>query len=314
MKQTQQLANSVIMVKPIDFGFNEQTGLDNEFQNKPQYSEAKQIKQLVSAEFNNAVEKLTDHGLQVLLLGKEHTDKQLPDAVFPNNWFSTQSTGQLTVYPMKTSNRKAEVQLDQLVKLLTVNNFDIETIVDLRENLSPEQALEGTGSLIFHHPTNTLFAALSDRCQNQLLTQFSERFDYELVSFNTQSKTGSAIYHTNVMMSCGENFAVVATPVIGEKDRRTVLDTLNQRVNDVLEISEDQMASSFCGNILQLKSSTQEPLIAMSESAFRGFNRKQLTILEKHGELVICAIPNIERIGGGSMRCMLAENFLPTTN
>ncbi len=314
MKQTQQLANSVIMVKPIDFGFNEQTGLDNEFQNKPQNPEAGQVKQLVSTEFNNAVEKLTKHGLQVLLLGKEHTDKQLPDAVFPNNWFSTQSTGQLTVYPMKTPNRKAEVQLDQLVKLLTVNNFDIETIIDLRENLSPDQALEGTGSLIFHHPTNTLFAALSDRCQKQLLTQFSERFNYELASFNTQSKTGSAIYHTNVMMSCGEDFAVLATPVICEKDRRIVLGALNQRVNDVLEISEDQMASYFCGNILQLKSSTHEPLIAMSESAFRGFNRKQLTILEKHGELVICAIPHIERIGGGSMRCMLTENFLPSTN
>jgi hypothetical protein len=314
MNQTQQLANSIIMVKPIDFGFNEQTGLDNEFQNKPQNSEAEHIKQLVTAEFNNAAEKLAAHGLQVLLLGKEHTNEQLPDAVFPNNWFSTQSTGHLTIFPMKTSNRKAEVQPDQLVRLLRANNYDVGTIVDLRTNLGPEQALEGTGSLIFHHPTNTVFAALSDRCQSQLLAQFSERFNYQLFSFNTQSKTGSAIYHTNVMMSCGEDFAVVATPVICENDRDIVLEALNQRVNDVIEISEEQMASSFCGNILQLKSGTGTPLIAMSESAFRGFNSKQLSILEKHGELVICAIPNIERIGGGSMRCMLAENFLPNAN
>jgi hypothetical protein len=318
--QTQHLANSVIMVKPIDFGFNEQTGSDNEFQNRPSDGEAQALKSIVRKEFSTAVSVLESKGLEILLLGKPDTSLQLPDAIFPNNWFSTRTNGQVIIYPMKTENRKAEVQIPELVSLLKEHRYLVNEIIDLRETQTGsnqsavehqnDAIMEGTGSLIFHHPSGQLFTAISERCQENPVKHFSNRFNHKLTSFNTVSSNGAPIYHTNVLMSCGENFAVIATPVIKPQERSRVTDALSNCVDDIIQISEAQMSQSFCANILQLKDKNGEPLIAMSKSAFSGFTAKQIKRLERHGELAICSIDTIERIGGGSMRCMLAENFL----
>ena len=305
------LASSIIMVKPVDFGFNEQTGLDNEFQNRPQLN-ASDVTQAALKESMQMVENLQRHQIDVIVLDKSHTTKPLPDAVFPNNWFSTRSDGTLTIYPMKTANRQDEVQISQLKQKLTDAGYHLEQVQDLRSLYPPGKALEGTGSLIFHHPSGQIFAAVSERCDAELLQQYSQQFSYQLHPFESQSSQGAAIYHTNVLMSCGQDFAVIADSVLVDNPlAEQALAQLKQTVSDVISISEEQMSQHFCGNIIQLKNNQNTPCIVMSQSAFEGFSHPQKRILEKHGQLIPCQIPTIEHIGGGSARCMIAENFLP---
>jgi len=312
--EQEQLTSSVIMVRPVDFGFNEQTGRDNEFQHKPSQDQSYQIRELANKEFEHCVETLNNVGINVQVLGKSHTQNLLPDAIFPNNWFSTRANGELIIYPMKTPNRRDEVQVAQLHSTLEEANFDITKIIDLRETLAKEDVLEGTGSLIFHHPSSTLFAAISDRCQERPLEKFADLFNYQLVKFSTKSASGMPVYHTNVLMSCGEQFAVITEDVLIPADKKHVIEQLDNTIDDLIIISEQQMSESFCGNILQLKDNQNEPVIVMSNSAYRGFTGRQQKQLEKNGNLAILEIPTIEKVGGGSARCMLAENFLPQGN
>ncbi|WP_196141145.1 arginine deiminase-related protein [Aliikangiella sp. G2MR2-5] len=306
------LTESLIMVEPLDFGFNPQTGLDNEFQHQPSSNQSEEIKLSAQKEFNQMVEKLSRTGLEIITLGKPHTKAPLPDAVFPNNWFSTRNDGTLFIYPMKTENRKAEVQQDSLSQKLSGEGYQIKKVMDLRNQYQPKVALEGTGSLIFHHPSSQVFAAISERCDPEAFKEFCDTYGYRANLMQTKSAKGTPIYHTNVLMSCGENFALIAEPVISDDiSSQQTLSNLRDIVSDVITISEAQMAENFCGNILQVKNNEGTPLILMSQSALEGFNRAQIKTLEAHGEIVACAIPTIEYVGGGSVRCMLAENFLP---
>ncbi|MEP1742179.1 MAG: arginine deiminase-related protein [Kangiellaceae bacterium] len=306
-----QLTNQVVMVHPTDFGFNEQTGVDNEFQNKPQAEDHSKITQQACHEFEQSVLALESQGVGVQILNKSPQQQRVPDAVFPNNWFSTRANGELLIYPMKTANRQEEVQIDNLSKTLNSGGFGISKITDLREEFGNDQILEGTGSLIFHHPSNRLFAAISERCLAQPLKRFAEVFEYDLIAFDTLSSNSKPVYHTNVLMSCGENFAVITESVIHSKDRKRVLDSLYDTVEDVVIISEQQMAEGFCGNVLQLCDQQQQPVLVMSHSAFKGFSNPQKKILERHADFAIFNIATIESVGGGSARCMIAENFLP---
>jgi hypothetical protein len=154
-------------------------------------------------------------------------------------------------------------------------------------------------------------AAISERCHLAAVEAYAEMFRYRLVTFDTQSSNGSPIYHTNVLMSCGVDFAVITDSVIATQQRNNLLHDIEENIGDVMTISEEQMALSFCGNILQLEDNDQQPVIALSNSAYSGFNTEQKKFLENKGSLAVCNIPTIERIGGGSTRCMLAENFLP---
>ncbi|MET1255803.1 arginine deiminase-related protein [Aliikangiella maris] len=308
-----QLTHSIIMVKPIDFGFNEQTGQDNEYQQRPTQLTNKQVRQQALEEFQQMQQHLQDKGVEIITLGKPQNSGPLPDAVFPNNWFSTQADGKLIIYPMKTPNRQDEVQIDNLSNALKQRGYQISQQVDLRLNNPAHKALEGTGSLVFHHPSRQVFAALSERCDAHLLNQFATQFDYQPVAFETQSCRGNPIYHTNVMMSCGQHFCLVTKEII-QTSKQSLFKQLEATFDDVIIISEAQMGQNFCGNIIQLRSKSQSPLIVMSSSAFKGFEKAQQQQLEKHGELVICSIDTIEKIGGGSARCMIAENFLPLQN
>ncbi len=306
-----QLTHSVVMVRPIDFGFNEQTGMDNEFQNRPALNASENITKNALKEFEQCVSTLESKGINVQVLGKSNEQSKVPDAVFPNNWFSTRCNGELIIYPMKTPNRQAEVQVEALSEKLTGQQFTISGIIDLREQYGTEQILEGTGSLIFHHPSNHLFAAISERCLSTPLNRFAEQFDYQLVPFHTQSSNGKPVYHTNVLMSCGENFTVITPSIIQPEQRTAVLNSIDNIIEDRIDISEQQMAESFCGNILQLINNKNDPVIVMSHSAYKGFTGDQKKILERHGDFAIFNIPTIESVGGGSARCMIAENFLP---
>jgi hypothetical protein len=306
------LTHSVIMVYPSDFGFNPETGVDNEFQHSSQ-QQPSQIKHQAQQEFEQMVKKLSAHNIEVLRLKHSQTKIALPDAVFPNNWFATRADGSLYIFPMKTANRQAEVKPELLSKILTDANYLVSSQLDVSTILAPaSKVLEGTGSLVFHHPSQTVFAALSERCDLDLLQDFCQSQGFQAISFNAFGATGKPIYHTNVMMSCGEQFAVVAAETVTDpQQNKQLLTAIEQRVEDLIIISEAQMRQYFCANILQLKNRDQQNCIVLSQSAYQGFTASQLKILESHGELIVCNIPTIEHIGGGSARCMLAENFLP---
>ena len=311
------LTQSVVMVRPHDFGFNEQTRSDNEFQHQPaSISEAISFGKKAMAEFENMADKLISAGIEVLILDKPQKVVALPDAIFPNNWFSCTADGRLFIYPMKTLNRQAEVQLDELQSLLYKHQYRVVEVIDLRKarlsNGKFWRALEGTGSLIFQHKLGVIYATLSDRCNRVELENFAEKYAYELHSFSSRSRGGLPVYHTNVLMSCGDDFAIIADEIlVDELNAKATIEHLKNSVTDVISITEQQMAENFCGNILQLTDGNNQPVIILSESAYKGFTRVQIKIIERHGSLIICPIPTIEYVAGGSARCMIAENFLP---
>lgn len=295
------------MVPPTDFCFNEQTGVDNEFQQQSDLS-PEMIREDAMAEFNQMVNILRDNFMEVLILNKSSGLPELPDAVFPNNWFSTSGDGTITLYPMKTSNRKAEVRPKELKTLAESNQYKSGNFNDLTQS---ETVLEGTGSIIFDHNNKLAYAAISERCDQALFEDSAHSIGYQSISFKTESSNGKPFYHTNVMLSIGEGFAAVCLDAIIEADRERVLQSLKGSHKQIVELSLEQTEKSFCANILQLRNSRGELLIVMSDSAYHGFTKEQKNLLKLHGKLVPCPIETIETIGGGSARCMIAENFLP---
>ena len=299
------------MVPPRHFKFNDETGVDNEFQQEIALSND-EIQRRAMSEFNNMVAKLTAEGIQIIELNCALDKCKSPDAVFPNNWFSTSFEGEIILYAMATENRQTEVNVELLTSLLLENNFMFNQVHEIG-NRSTKQFIEGTGAIIFDHLNNDFYAAVSKRCDEDLLNKVTKlTHSNQAIAFKTRSTSGAEIYHTNVMLSIGEDFAVVCDDVIIAADRKRVMDSLKVK-KDVIRISEQQM-QNFCGNVLQIENKQGHKFIAMSSSALAAFTTEQKATLEQHGKILSFEIPTIETIGGGSVRCMLAENFLPQQN
>ena len=309
---TPRLTNTILMVRPADFGFNEETGVDNEFQKHLAIS-ADQINQQANVEFQNMVNQLKGKGVSVLVLEPQADRKvKTPDAVFPNNWFSTESDGTIITYPMKAANRRAEQRPDDVKKLLAANGYVAGNVVAIGRPNESEQFLEGTGSMIIDHKEKIVYAAESERTNRQQFERFITARSYKKgVLFSSQSVTGKPIYHTNVIMSVGEGYAVICSECITTVEQRTtVLSALHKYFNSVVEITYDQV-THFAGNTLAVRGSAGKQLIVMSQSAYGAFTPAQLKTLAQYGEVVPVAIPTIEGVGGGSARCMMAEIFSP---
>lgn len=303
-------ADTVMMVRPADFGYNEETARDNAFQNRPD-TDAALVNRKANIEFEKMVETLRKEGVAVLVLEPPEDQRtRTPDAVFPNNWFSTEHDGTLLTYPMMAENRRAERRVQDVERLLSDSGYTIRNCINVGRIDEPSQFLEGTGSLVIDHVDEVVYAARSQRCDVRQFDNFIRlRFYKKGILFDTKSTDGTPIYHTNVMMSLGENFAVVCAACIeGDGDRARVLQSLH-RSFDVVEISPAQMERHFCGNILQVKNDSGEPLIVMSENARDGFASAQRRRLEHHGRIVSVDLSTIEAVGGGSARCMMAEIF-----
>jgi len=338
-------ANAVMMVRPVHFEFNPETAVDNEFQNNTAGQlNSEYVTEAALLEFAKSVEILQNEGIEVIVLEKminestectESSCIKTPDAVFPNNWFGTTRDGKVIVYTMATENRRAETRrLPDVIQMLHERGFEFDEkplIMSSNNNNCDEgqdnlEILEGTGAMVIDHVGGVVYAAKSVRCNPKALDQFmqlrSHQFS-ESVLFETKSSTGKEIYHTNVMMSIGSNFAVVCSESIVEHvegsqsangclSRSQVLSKLAQD-RTVIDISFEQAERHFCANILELRGHNDEPKIVMSTSAYNGFTPEQRAQLEKcGGKLVPIPIADaIEFVGGGSARCMLAEVFLP---
>ena len=307
-----QLTDTVMMVKPIDFTFNEQTAADNEFQHQLADS-SKNVKETVLKEFQNAVTILKDNGINVLVLDYAPSGVKTPDAVFPNNWISMHKNGTVMLYPMFAPNRRLETErYSDVQRLLLQNGIMILETKDLRSAAIDGHYLEGTGSVIFDHTNKIIYASLSVRTNVEALADLKDDLGYDrVIVFKSASSSGKEFYHTNVILSIGENHAIICAEAIPDPNERAwVLESLG-KTHEVITISLEQTEKHFCGNSLQLVNSKGEKFIVMSENALNAFTESQKEQLKPHGILLGLPIPTLEYIGGGSARCMIAEVFLP---
>ncbi|MCP3942510.1 MAG: hypothetical protein GY710_13630 [Desulfobacteraceae bacterium] len=315
MLDVDRTTDTVLMVRPYDFGFNEQTGLDNEFQKRLNMVE-EEINIKANAEFQAMVDILRAEGVTVLILEKPEPFQakiplgKTPDAIFPNNWFSTEHDGTLITYPMAAVNRRYERRPEDVEKLLRKNGYKIRNVIHVGRLDETKYFLEGTGSMVIDHRAEVVYAARSNRCCDEQFDNFIRlRFYKQGIMFDTKSSKAIPIYHTNVMMSIGDKFAVICLDCIHNKKEKKRVKSSLENFFEIIEISMDQMENSFCGNILQVNSAGGSPLIVMSKSAFEGFTPDQVKRLETHGKILSMDLTIIESIGGGSARCMMAEIF-----
>ncbi|WP_337165563.1 arginine deiminase-related protein [Vibrio fluvialis] len=302
-------ANCVVMVPPKEFKYNAETAKDNEFQHQIVLSD-EQVRAQAMQEYTDMVENLRREGVQVVEFDYPLSDVETPDAVFPNNWFSTTADGGFFTFPMACANRQQEVRPQALIAALQQAGRQVHLRDSLVEYQEQSAFLESTGVMVMDHVNQTIYAALSQRCDREVLEDYAQRIGYSrVVSFQTVLPSGQPVYHTNVMMAVGESFCVICDEVIPEFERRFVVKSL-AKDKQVISITLEQM-NRFCGNILQLENASGDKLIAMSQSAYDAFTPSQRLQLSGHGKLLPFNVKTIEDIGGGSVRCMLGEVFLP---
>lgn len=301
-----QSTNSILMIRPVSFGFNEQTAASNAFQNRDADQQAVQDRAL--AEFDGFVKTLRDHGVNVTVVD-DTQQPHTPDSIFPNNWVSFHADGNIFLYPMQAENRRLERREDIISKL--EDKFKVGHIIDLSRFEAENKFLEGTGSMVLDREHKIVYACLSPRTDQDVLKLFGEQAGYRIISFEAADANGKAVYHTNVLMCIGSGFAVIcADSIPNPHDKVVVMESMRSTGKEVIIISFDQM-NRFAGNMLEVKSNKGETLIVMSLNAYQALDKEQRLALEKYGKLVYADINNIETNGGGSARCMMAEVHLP---
>ena len=304
-----QCARSVLMVRPAMFYANPETLPTNAFQNVVAASAA-EVLAVARAEFDAAGELLVRAGVGVAVLAAE-SSAETPDALFPNNWFSTHEDGRVVLYPMSTANRRRERRPQALAQLAEKHRWQIVDMVDLTGLEERGLYVEGTGSLVLDREARIAYAALSARTHSQAVEIACRELGYEPVAFQAHDSAGREIYHTNVLMSVGPTLAVLASALVQPgADLRRVFDALEQTGKTLLDLSAEQV-TEFAGNVLFLDAGGGTPVVALSRRAWKSLTRPQRQLLEQHAQPVPFAVETIEHVGGGGIRCMLAEIFLP---
>jgi hypothetical protein len=304
-----QSAGSVLMVRPARFACNPQTAASNAFQQRPTPIAGNDLQAAALREFDELARALDRAGVEVLIV-PDSDEPPKPDAIFPNNWVSFHRDGTVALYPMLAPNRRWERRDEVLEQVIRQGGFRVSRTVDLTHREAEEKYLEGTGSVVLDRAHRMAYACSSPRTDLDVLGEFAQLLDYDLMTFDAADSGGRAIYHTNVLMAIGSGFAVVCGESIANTAQRTgVFSKLRATGHDIVDITQEQMAQ-FAGNMLELKSPAAK-LIALSTTALDSLNRTQRAILESHAVLVPVPIPTIERVGGGGVRCMLAEIHLP---
>lgn len=309
MHDVRQTTSDVFLVRPASFGANPQTVSSNAFQ-QPTNDDPTEIQFTALAEFDQMVAHLRSAGVNAIVFDDTHQPPK-PDAIFPNNWISTDADGKVMLYPMQAENRRFERRDDIVERLSAEHGFHISAITDLSDLERSGNYLESTGSMVLDRVNHVAYAGLSDRTDPVALAEFAQLANYEIIAFTTAGADGRPMYHTNVMISIGAGFAVVcAETIVDAEKRHAVLQRLAESGRQVIEISLSQ-AENFSGNMIELATQAGNSLIVMSRRAHDSLSAQQLTVLERHGHTLALPIDTIETIGGGSVRCMIAEIFLP---
>ena len=301
-----QRADAVLMVRPARFGWNPETADSNRFQRS---GIAPGDAAAALAEFDGLVACLDDAGVEVVV-ASDSPEPVKPDACFPNNWVSFHDDGSVVLYPMMAPSRRAERRTEPVADVER-KGFRVARTIDLRVLEPRGEFLEGTGSLVLDRSRHIAYACRSPRTTAGALAEFSAALGYRVVAFEALGPDGRPAYHTNVMMAIGEGFSVICADAIPSRARRAaVLEELGRDGGEVIDIDADEM-NGFAGNLLALSTRDGAPLVAMSGTALAALAPEKLRRLERHAAIVAVDIPTIERLGGGSVRCMLAEIFLP---
>lgn len=300
-----QVTNTLLLIRPAHFGFNEETAENNAFQQNLKLSPST-IQKKALEEFDQAVKKLEAKDISVLVI-EDSKSPEKPDAIFPNNWFSTHQEGIIVTYPMFSELRRDERRFDIIADLIEKKGYD--TYLTLAFYEQKEQFLEGTGSLILDRVNRKVFACKSQRTMTEPFQRFCELLNYDGFLFEAEDDNGIPIYHTNVMMAFGVNSVIVCLDAITSEDRKeSLLHTLKNLQKQIIAINFEQM-KNFAGNMLQVKNGNGDLFWVMSQAAHNSLRTDQLSLLKNDSELLVIDIPTIEKIGGGSIRCMMAEVF-----
>lgn len=306
----QQLASSVLMIRPASFRYNEETAVNNYFQKESNALNDAIILQNAKREFDEFVAILKSNHIHVVVVN-DLKENDTPDALFPNNWISFHENGKAIIYPMFAQNRRREKRSD-IFDILNQNGFKFALLKDYSSFEKKNQFLEGTGSMVLDRTNKIAYCCISERANEALFLTFCKNHSFTPMFFSGMQKVNSSwmpIYHTNVLMAISNHFVVICLDAIQDKSKKTALLNQFQRTNkEVIPISIEQM-NSFAGNMLGLKSTNGDELLVLSKSAFESLNSSQITKLEHYAKLVVADLNTIETFGGGSARCMLAELF-----
>lgn len=300
------------MIRPVNFRMNEQTAVNNYYQESINGVLPETINTKAQKEFDDYVDKLRNIGVHVIVVN-DRKETDTPDSIFPNNWVSFHGNGDVGLYPMFAENRRLERRED-ILETLEEKGFEINNIIDYTSAEEEQVFLEGTGSIILDRVNRKAYCALSPRADEDLFIEFCEDFEYTPVIFTSnQTVNGKrkAIYHTNVMMCIGETFAVICLSSIDDKkERKNVIKHLKEDGKEIIDITEKQV-NNFAGNMLQVKAANNEPYLIMSQAAYDSLTVSQVKKIKNHTKVLSSSLETIETCGGGSARCMMAEVFLP---
>ena len=306
-----QITNTILMIRPVAFRMNEETAVNNYFQEDIDIKDT-DINKKAQKEFDTFVDRLRSVGVNVIVESDDIL-ADTPDSIFPNNWVSFHSNGDIAIYPMFAENRRQE-RREEVFMRLEEEGFIIKNIVDYTSAEDEGLFLEGTGSVLMDRVHKKAYCALSPRADEELFIEFCEDFEYTPVVFTAnQTVDGNRmpIYHTNVMMCLAENFCVICLDSIDDAvEKKNVVQHLKEDGKEIIDISEAQM-HQFAGNMLQVKGTKNKRYLVMSLAAHKSLTDEQINTIEKHCEILSSDLKTIETCGGGSARCMMAEVFLP---
>jgi amidinotransferase family protein len=301
------ISNKILMIEPVAFGFNPETATNNYFQKESTREDA-QTQAL--AEFQNMVELLRSKSIEVIVI-QDTLEPHTPDSIFPNNWISFHEDGTFVTYPMFAVNRRTERRED-IIEYLYNRGFHASKRIDYSNFENNQIFLEGTGSVVLDRKYRRAYACLSPRTNRELFLRFCEDLGYKPIYFDALHQVGGdmrPIYHTNVMMAIGSTYAVICLEsIVNQEQREMVARELQTTGHDVIEITSEQM-NRFAGNMLEIKALDGALYLCLSQSAYNALSEAQRTQLARHAQLLIIPIPTIEALGGGSVRCMMAELF-----
>lgn len=302
-----QTTNHILMIRPVDFKFNTQTAGNNKFQ---EASTQDNVQQQALAEFDGFVVMLSANGVDVTVID-DTLQPETPDSIFPNNWVSFHEDGSVYLYPMFSENRRLERRKDIIDQI--GQKFQLNHVSDLSFYEQQVLFLEGTGSMVLDRQHQIAYACLSVRTDEAVLNNFCMLTGYTPIAFQAVDASRFPIYHTNVMMCIGDKFAVVCFDSIpNPEEKEKVKQSLLATGKELIDISFDQM-NHFAGNMLQVQSKDGQSLLVMSEQAYLSLQPEQLATLTQYAKIIYAPLYTIEKNGGGSARCMLAEVHLPVS-
>ncbi|MFI5193973.1 MAG: citrulline utilization hydrolase CtlX [Chitinophagales bacterium] len=296
-----QTTSHLLMIRPVHFGYNAQTAVNNTFQTREKQGG---VQERALREFDTLVVQLRTRGIDVTVI-EDSPLPHTPDAIFPNNWISFHDQQTLCLYPMFAPNRRQE-RKSSVLEILS-QKFSFKHCIDLTHYETSGQFLEGTGSMVLDRDFGIAYAGISPRTDPQVLADFCRQTGYRSSVFHAADKQARLIYHTNVMMCVADRFVVICLESIRDpEEKKSVKETIGSTAKEIIPISLDQM-NHFAGNMLQVENAAHEKFLVMSTAAYQSLSREQLDKLSSFNQFLHSPLNSIETNGGGSARCMIAE-------